>query len=317
MRFINPFLAEGVQDTNLPSKILLTILFMFIVGCMLGYLLEVLFRRFVSARKWVNPGFMRGPWLPLYGCGVVLMFLLSWLILSFTPDKYVFYNPTGNLFGREYVSGPTYFDLLPIAIIGISMSLLEFVAGLIFVKGFKVRLWDYSNMKGNIMGIICPVFSVIWFIVGIIFYYGLNPFVYKAFELSFAYMFGSTTSGSVAHFGFIFILGLVYGIFLVDLINSIGLFSRISKIAKNSNIVARYERLVEEQKKTRQEYKEKFISSLPESLKRTKEKTALEKTTKKFTGFLRKAFLINPDKSSSKENYGPDGRPLKEDNENK
>lgn len=317
MRFINPFLAEGVQDTNLPSKILLTILFMFIVGCMLGYLLEVLFRRFVSARKWVNPGFMRGPWLPLYGCGVVLMFLLSWLILSFTPDKYVFYNPTGNLFGREYVSGPTYFDLLPIAIIGISMSLLEFVAGLIFVKGFKVRLWDYSNMKGNIMGIICPVFSVIWFIVGIIFYYGLNPFVYKAFELSFAYMFGSTTSGSVAHFGFIFILGLVYGIFLVDLINSIGLFSRISKIAKNSNIVARYERLVEEQKKTRQEYKEKFIFSLPESLKRTKEKTALEKTTKKFTGFLRKAFLINPDKSSSKENYGPDGRPLKEDNENK
>ncbi len=317
MRFINPFLVTGVQDNNLPSKILLTILFMFIVGCMLGYLLEVLFRRFVSARKWVNPGFMRGPWLPLYGCGVVLMFLLSWLILSFMPDKYVFYNPTGNLFGREYVSGPTYFDLLPIVIMGLSMTLLEFVAGLIFVKGFKVRLWDYSNMKGNIMGIICPVFSVIWFIVGIIFYYGLNPFVYKAFELSFAYMFGSTTSGSVAHFGFIFILGLVYGIFLVDLINSIGLFSRISKIAKNSNIVARYERLVEEQKKTRQEYKEKFISSLPESLKRTKEKTALEKTTKKFTGFMRKAFLINPDKSSSKENYGPDGRPLKEDNENK
>ena len=104
------------------------------------------------------------------------------------------------------------------------------------------------------MGIICPVFSVIWFAVAIIFYYGLNPFVYKAFELSFAYMFGSTTSGSVAHFGFIFILGLVYGIFLVDLINSIGLFSRISKIAKNSNIVARYEKLVEEQKKTRQEY---------------------------------------------------------------
>lgn len=317
MRFINPFLAEGVQDTNLPSKILLTILFMFIVGCMLGYLLEVLFRRFVSAKKWVNPGFMRGPWLPLYGCGVVLMFLLSWLILSFMPDKYVFYNPTGDLFGKEYVSGPTYFDLLPIAIIGLSMSVLEFIAGLIFVKGFKVRLWDYSNMRGNIMGVICPVFSVIWFIVGIIFYYGLNPFVYKAFELSFAYMFGSTTSGSVAHFGFIFILGLVYGVFLVDLVKSVGLFSRISRIAKNSNIVARYEKLVEEQKKTREEYKEKFISSLPESLKRTKEKAALEKTTKKFSSFMRKAFLIDPDKSSAKENYGPDGRPLKEDNENK
>ena len=56
---------------------------------------------------------------------------------------------------------------------------------------------------------------------------------------------------------------------------------------------------------------------VPDWLEPLKEKAALEKTTKKFTGFMRKAFLIDPDKSSSKENYGPDGRPLKEDDENK
>ncbi len=317
MRIINTFLLTEETEGNLPSRMLLTILFLFLVGCMLGYVLELLFRRFVSAKKWVNPGFMQGPWLPLYGCGLVLMFLLSWIILSFMPSSFVFYNPTGELFGLDYYSGPTVYDLLPICIMGVSMTLLEFIAGLIFVKGFKVRLWDYSNMKGNIMGIICPVFSVIWFAVSILFYYGLNPFVYEGFKLSFAYMFGSTSYGIVAHFGFIFLLGLVYGIFLMDLIKSIGLLSRVSKIAKNSNIVARYEKLMEEQKKTRKEYKDKFISALPESLKRNKDKAALEKTTKKFSNFVRNVLLIDPEKDPSKGNYGPDGRPLKEDDSKK
>ncbi len=305
--------VSAVSDQNLPSKIILTVLFMFLVGSMLGYLLEVLFRRFVSAKKWVNPGFMKGPWLPLYGSGVVLMFFLCWLSLAFLPKSFTFYNPTGELFGLEYKSGPTVYDLIPITIMGCSMILLEFIAGIIFVKGFKVRLWDYTNMRGNIMGIICPVFSVIWFLVAIIFYYALTPFVYSAFHISFAYMFGSTTSGSVAHFGFIFLLGLVYGIFLVDLVKSIGLFGKISHFAKTSNIVARYEKLNEEQKKQRKEYKEKLVAAIPESLKRNKEKAVLTGTSKKFSNFVRKIILIDPGKNNAKENYGPDGRPLKED----
>ena len=42
-------------------KDFLLYLFLFLVGCMAGYALEVLFRRFVTAKKWVNPGFMKGP----------------------------------------------------------------------------------------------------------------------------------------------------------------------------------------------------------------------------------------------------------------
>ena len=55
------------------------------------------------------------------------------------------------------------------------MTLIEFVAGLIFIKGLKIKLWDYSNRKGNIMGIICPSFSLIWLIVGSLYYFLLNP----------------------------------------------------------------------------------------------------------------------------------------------
>ena len=65
---------------NLASKIFMTLLVMFLFGCMLGYGLEVLFRRIFTAHKWVNPGFMKGPWLPLYGFGVVIMFSLCFLL---------------------------------------------------------------------------------------------------------------------------------------------------------------------------------------------------------------------------------------------
>lgn len=44
----------------------------------------------------------------------------------------------------------------------------EFVAGLILNVALGLRIWDYSNMPGNIMGQICPQFALLWFVVSII-----------------------------------------------------------------------------------------------------------------------------------------------------
>ena len=110
-------------------QILLIYLFLFIVGCILGWFIEVLFRRFFSAKRWVNPGFMKGPWLPLYGFGVIVMFTLSFVCVSFFPENMQFYNPLGGLFERDYISGPTINDLIPILLMWIGMLLLEFFAG--------------------------------------------------------------------------------------------------------------------------------------------------------------------------------------------
>ena len=48
---------------------------------MLGWVLELLFRRFLSGnnpeRKWINPGFMVGPYVPLYGSGLCILYLVS------------------------------------------------------------------------------------------------------------------------------------------------------------------------------------------------------------------------------------------------
>ena len=47
----------------------LKLAFLFYIGSSLGWVLELFFRRFISGnnpeRKWINPGFMVGPYVPL------------------------------------------------------------------------------------------------------------------------------------------------------------------------------------------------------------------------------------------------------------
>ena len=126
---------------------------LFVIGSLLGWVIELFFRRFVSQKKWVNPGFLTGPYLPIYGCGVVVLFVLSSIDIP--------------------ISNQIVNAIVRILLIGAGMTLIEFIAGLIFIKGFKAKLWDYSDRKGNIMGIICPAFSLIWLVVGSLYYFFL------------------------------------------------------------------------------------------------------------------------------------------------
>ncbi len=300
-----------------PVQVLLLNLFLFLTGCVFGYVLEVFFRRFFTAKKWVNPGFMRGPWLPLYGFGVVIMFSVVILILYCLPD-YPFFNPYGFYTFLPKESGPSYADLLPICIMGCSMVLLEFVAGLIFVKGFKVKLWDYSNMRGNILGIICPQFNLIWFALAIGFYYGVNPFMFRFAELAYDYMFGAS-GASQAHFGFIFNLGLVYGVMLVDFILSAQVFTRVAKWAKKSGLSARYDDMRLKYKEGVIAARNRFSEALPSPVKNvietTKEKVKEGASAEnKAVKAVSKMIFIDPNKSKdTAANYDENGRPISMD----
>lgn len=286
-------------------KLFLLYLFLFLVGCMLGYLLEVLFRRFFSAKKWVNPGFMKGPWLPLYGFGIVVLYTLSNLFIGAFPNL-PFYDPVAS--GR----GPSVYDLIPMAIMGVSMNVLELVAGLIFVKGFKVRLWDYTNMKGNFMGILCPVFTVIWFALSIVYYYLAHPFVNLLANEAYAFMFGGDGIG--ANFGFLFLLGLAYGIFLIDLVKSVDLFAKVSRMAKSSGLAARYEEMRIEFRLRKAEAGERFFASLPETIRESiKKREAKKGQPSKLKKKVDEMILIDPDKpKSTASNYDESGRPKKD-----
>ena len=58
-------------------NLFLTLAFLFCIGSVLGWGLEVIFRRFFSAHHWVNPGFLVGPYLPLYGSSLCVLYLLA------------------------------------------------------------------------------------------------------------------------------------------------------------------------------------------------------------------------------------------------
>lgn len=293
------------------STYIITYLVLFIIGASFGYVLELLFRRFVSAKRWVNPGFLKGPWLPLYGFGIVLLFTFTLIFSALLPETVAIYNPFGNLFGRTTQSGATPWDLIIIGSMWVALVALEFLAGIIFVKGFKVKLWDYSNMRGNILGVICPAFNIIWLVVVLIYYYGVSPFIYNIVEGAYTYMFGTTDGTKMAHFGLIFIIGIIYGVFIIDLVTQLKIFPSIVKFAKESGIAQSYENARAEMKKRSDLAKAKLVELIPEKVKASLEKAKERKSKEsKFRKWLRKVMLINPNITDASANYDENGRPI-------
>ena len=45
---------------------------------------------------------------------------------------------------------------------GMVITLFEFIAGCILNLLLGLNVWDYSNMYGNVLGQICPLFSFVW-----------------------------------------------------------------------------------------------------------------------------------------------------------
>lgn len=47
------------------------------------------------------------------------------------------------------------------------ITMMELVVGLVLLS-HGVRMWDYTGQPGNFMGVICPLFSLLWFALSII-----------------------------------------------------------------------------------------------------------------------------------------------------
>ena len=200
-------------------QIFLIVLYLFFFGAVGGWVLELLFRRFFSGanpeRKWLNPGFLFGPCLPLYGFGTVLLFILSEL--------------DHQLFGS--FSGTFWYYPVMFVVMALAMTLLEYIVGVVSFKGFHLRLWDYSKQWGNIQGLICPKFSLAWALLGAAYYFLIHPRILHAIDW---------LSRNLA---FSFVIGLFYGVFLIDVVYSTKLIHRIKKLADENEVIVKYENL--------------------------------------------------------------------------
>lgn len=203
--------------------------YLFFIGSIMGWLLELLFRNLSQSReKLVNPGFCTGPYLPIYGFGLCTLYLLASL------ERF------------QFISAPFLNKMVLFAIMALCMTLIEYVAGLLCLKYFKVRLWDYSNEWGNIKGIICPKFSVAWSILGAIYYFFIHPRILKGLNW-------------LSHnLGFSFVIGMFFGIFMIDVAHSAGLVVKLKKYAEENQVIIKYEELKKHIQSVRLKSAEKY-----------------------------------------------------------
>lgn len=110
------------------------ILFFFLASAG-GFLWEILIY-LIKDGEFHNRGFLYGPWLPIYGCGAVLMYLLLGRIKNH-----------------------------PIAVFLLSVligSTIELVIGWLLDVVWNLRYWDYHSYPLNFYGYIC-LFSALGF----------------------------------------------------------------------------------------------------------------------------------------------------------
>lgn len=112
----------------------------FYVYSFLGWCLEVVYQGLKKGR-FINRGFLLGPWCPIYGIGA-----------SFIIEGSKDFNSTLEVFIMTLFVA----------------SFIELIAGILLNLIFHQRWWDYSEYPLNIGGYICPLFSIAWGICGVL-----------------------------------------------------------------------------------------------------------------------------------------------------
>ena len=196
---------------------ILCLAYLFFIGSVFGWVLELIFRKFFSPgnpqHKWINPGFCLGPYVPLYGSGLCILYSLAYLG-----------QVTG--FGSTGIGVAILF-----AAMAVSMTLIEYLTGIVLLKCFSLRLWDYSKRPGNVQGLICPLFSLIWAALGALYYFLVHPYILDALDWL------------ANNLAFSFVIGYFFGVFTIDVAYSARIVTRIKRFAKENDLVVKVENL--------------------------------------------------------------------------
>lgn len=123
---------------------------LFMIYSIAGWIMEVTCKS-IEAKKFINRGFMIGPYCPIYGWGAIAITIL---LHRYTDDWLVLF-------------------LMSI----ITCGVLEYATSYVMEKLFHARWWDYSRRKYNINGRVCLETLIPFGILGLIIMYITNPFI--------------------------------------------------------------------------------------------------------------------------------------------
>lgn len=122
---------------------------LFIAYSFLGWLIEVI-GKLIQLKKFINRGFLIGPYCPIYGYGAIL---ITFLLKKYTED-------------------PITLFFMAILLCGT----LEYLTSYFMEKIYHARWWDYSQRKFNINGRVCLNTIIPFGLLGMFIIYISNPF---------------------------------------------------------------------------------------------------------------------------------------------
>ena len=110
------------------SESLVNFILLFFIYAFLGWCIEVTLK-FFQFHRFINRGFLAGPWLPIYGSGATLITIL-----------------VKGLSSLESSVGTTF--VISFVLCGI----VEYMTSFVLEKRFHARWWDYSQKPMNLHG---------------------------------------------------------------------------------------------------------------------------------------------------------------------
>lgn len=135
------------------DETILYLVFLFTSASIAGWCLEVAFRS-ACHQGLVIPGLLMGPYCPIYGIGMVAATLLCGKKKRITVFAEIF----------------------------VFASVLEYVVSAICEYLFHALLWDYSGIPFSIGTRVCPLFSIVWGIMGVVAVRRVEPHVHRFYR---------------------------------------------------------------------------------------------------------------------------------------
>ena len=105
----------------------------------------------IPAKKFINRGFLEGPYCPIYGVGALLVISL---LLPYKQHPVTL-----------FIAGT------------ILVTTLEYITSWLMEIMFHTRWWDYSNYRFNINGRVCLLNAILFGIMALVVCYGIHPVI--------------------------------------------------------------------------------------------------------------------------------------------
>lgn len=168
----------------------------FFIYSVLGWIMESTYVS-IGQKKFVNRGFLIGPYCPIYGYGSLIMIIYL----------------------EQYKD-----NILTVFILGIAIcSFLEYITSYLMEKIFKARWWDYSDRKFNLNGRVCGKNALLFGLGGLIVIYLVHPII-------------GTLISKLNNYLILILSIIFFVIYIIDTIVSFNIVNKLKKNLSNVEV---------------------------------------------------------------------------------